>query len=94
MFQDLDISSILVNHIHGSYSTFDVHFLDFCISVADPGVVQTNIMREVPTSLTSLAFFVLKRLRLLQSPERGINAIVDAALVPPVGIPMVILSYN
>lgn len=66
-------------------------FSIYGISVADPGVVQTNIMREVPTSLTKLAFFVLKRLRLLQSPERGINAIVDAALAPPVGTPMVIL---
>jgi len=55
-----------------------------CISVADPGVVQTNIMREVPASLSWVAFFVLKRLRLLESSECGNDSIIDAALVPPV----------
>ncbi|KAJ1379442.1 Short-chain dehydrogenase/reductase SDR [Sesbania bispinosa] len=53
------------------------------VTAADPGVVQTNIMREVPASLSYLAFSVLKRLGLLQSPECGINAIIDAALAPP-----------
>ena len=53
------------------------------ISVADPGVVQTNIMREVPAILSWLALFVLKRLGLFQSPQSGINSIIDAALAPP-----------
>ncbi|XP_004502627.1 uncharacterized protein [Cicer arietinum] len=53
------------------------------VNVADPGSAQTSIMREVPATLAWLAFFVLKRLRLLQSPECGKNSIVDAALAPP-----------
>ncbi|KAL2339640.1 hypothetical protein Fmac_007580 [Flemingia macrophylla] len=53
------------------------------VSVADPGVVKTNLMREVPAILSCLAFLVLKRLRLLQSPESGVNSIIDAALAPP-----------
>ncbi|WVZ20498.1 hypothetical protein V8G54_007820 [Vigna mungo] len=58
----------------------------FCIvgiSVADPGVVQTNLMREVPTILSSLALRVLKFLQLLQFPESGVDSIIDAALAPP-----------
>lgn len=62
------------------------------ISVADPGVVQTNIMQEVPAILSCLAFSVLKRLRLLQSPQSGINSIIDAALAPPVSTLLVVLS--
>ncbi|XP_027329164.1 dehydrogenase/reductase SDR family member on chromosome X-like isoform X1 [Abrus precatorius] len=53
------------------------------VTVADPGIVQTNIMREVPAILSCLAFFILKRLRLLQSPECGVDSIIDAALAPP-----------
>ncbi|WJX25713.1 hypothetical protein P8452_14729 [Trifolium repens] len=53
------------------------------VNVADPGVVQTNIMRDVPASLSWLAYYVLKHLRLLQSPESGKEAIIDAALAPP-----------
>ncbi|XP_061358263.1 uncharacterized protein LOC133302496 [Gastrolobium bilobum] len=53
------------------------------VNVADPGIVQTNIMREIPVSLSCLAFSVLKRLHLLQPPECGINSIIDAALAPP-----------
>ncbi|AES68518.2 dehydrogenase/reductase SDR family member on chromosome X isoform X2 [Medicago truncatula] len=53
------------------------------VNVADPGVVQTNIMREVPASLSWVAFFVLKRLRLLESFESGNDSIIDAALTPP-----------
>lgn len=53
------------------------------VNVADPGVVQTNIMREVPASLSWVAFFVLKRLRLLESSECGNDSIIDAALTPP-----------
>ncbi|XP_052298328.1 uncharacterized protein LOC102614094 isoform X7 [Citrus sinensis] len=50
---------------------------------ADPGVVKTNIMREVPSFLSLMAFTVLKLLGLLQSPEKGINSVLDAALAPP-----------
>ncbi|XLS67152.1 hypothetical protein HN51_018175, partial [Arachis hypogaea] len=50
---------------------------------ADPGVVQTNILREVPSLLSLLAHFVLKHLGLLQSPEYGVSSIIDAALAPP-----------
>ncbi|KHN23386.1 Dehydrogenase/reductase SDR family member on chromosome X [Glycine soja] len=53
------------------------------VTVADPGVVQTNLMREIPAILSWLAIYVLKRLRLLQSPECGVDSIVDAALAPP-----------
>ncbi|QCE15613.1 dehydrogenase/reductase SDR family member X [Vigna unguiculata] len=53
------------------------------VNVADPGVVQTNLMREVPTILSSLALRVLKFLHLLQFPESGVDSIIDAALAPP-----------
>ncbi|KAH1255710.1 Dehydrogenase/reductase SDR family member on chromosome X [Glycine max] len=51
--------------------------------VADPGVVQTKLMQEVPAILSWLALYVLKRLQLLQSPECGVDSIIDAALAPP-----------
>ncbi|XP_068313020.1 uncharacterized protein [Pyrus communis] len=53
------------------------------VIAVDPGVVETNIMREVPSCLSSLAFIVLKLLGLLQSPEIGVSSILDAALSPP-----------
>lgn len=53
------------------------------VIAADPGVVKSNIMREVPSSLSLLAFTVLKLLGLLQSPENGVESILDAALAPP-----------
>ncbi|EXB36901.1 Dehydrogenase/reductase SDR family member on chromosome X [Morus notabilis] len=53
------------------------------VIAADPGVVETNIMREVPSFLSRLAFIVLKLLGLLQSPENGVGSILDAALAPP-----------
>ncbi|XP_021291134.1 dehydrogenase/reductase SDR family member on chromosome X [Herrania umbratica] len=53
------------------------------VTAADPGVVKTNIMREVPSCLSHLAFEVLKLLGLLQSPENGVSSILDAALAPP-----------
>ncbi|KAF8393488.1 hypothetical protein HHK36_021732 [Tetracentron sinense] len=53
------------------------------IIAVDPGIVETNIMREVPACLSHLAFVVLKLLGLLQSPENGVNSIIDAALAPP-----------
>ncbi|XP_020984342.1 uncharacterized protein LOC107460589 isoform X2 [Arachis duranensis] len=56
------------------------------VAAADPGVVQTNILREVPSLLSLLAHFVLKHLGLLQSPEYGVSSIIDAALAPPLNI--------
>ncbi|KAL5192657.1 Short-chain dehydrogenase TIC 32, chloroplastic [Glycine soja] len=53
------------------------------VTVADPGVVQTNLMQEVPAILSWLALYVLKRLQLLQSPDCGVDSIIDAALAPP-----------
>lgn len=65
-------------------------FLSFW-SAADPGVVETNIMREVPSFLSRLAFIVLKLLGLLQSPENGVSSILDAVLAPPVSLSL--LNY-
>ncbi|KAG2399709.1 Protochlorophyllide reductase [Vigna angularis] len=48
-----------------------------------PDICQTNLMREVPTILSSLALRVLKFLQLLQFPESGVDSIIDAALAPP-----------
>ncbi|KAK7353332.1 hypothetical protein VNO80_18777 [Phaseolus coccineus] len=53
------------------------------VNLADPGVVQTNLMREVPTILSCLALCVLKFLRLLEFPKSGVDSIIDAALAPP-----------
>lgn len=57
-----------------------------CYRAVDPGVVETNIMREVPSGLSHLAFMVLRLLGLLQSPENGVKSIVDATLAPPVSL--------
>lgn len=56
----------------------------FFSSAVDPGVVKTNIMREIPSCLSETANLVLRLLGLLQSPEVGVSSIVDAALSPPV----------
>lgn len=40
-------------------------------------------MREVPSCISHMAFMVLKLLFLLQSPEKGVSSILDAALAPP-----------
>ncbi|KMT06486.1 hypothetical protein BVRB_7g156630 isoform C [Beta vulgaris subsp. vulgaris] len=53
------------------------------VNVADPGAVKTNIMRDLPQCLSQLAFAVLKLLGILQSPEKGVSSILDAALAPP-----------
>ncbi|KAF9606847.1 hypothetical protein IFM89_029304 [Coptis chinensis] len=50
---------------------------------ADPGAVATNLMRELSSHLSVLAFTVLKVLGLLQSPEDKVNSIIDADLAPP-----------
>ncbi|KAI8567527.1 hypothetical protein RHMOL_Rhmol02G0129700 [Rhododendron molle] len=52
-------------------------------SAVDPGLVKTNIMRDVPTCLRYVAFLVLNLLGLLKSPESGVCSIVDAALASP-----------
>ncbi|KAA8519010.1 hypothetical protein F0562_016216 [Nyssa sinensis] len=54
------------------------------VIAVDPGAVKTNIMREVPSCLSQVAFFILKLMGLLQSPENGVCSILDAALAPPV----------
>ncbi|KAM6590484.1 hypothetical protein CsatA_013089 [Cannabis sativa] len=53
------------------------------VLVADPGFVKTNLLREFPSFITQVAFFVLNLVGLLQSPENGISSILDAALAPP-----------
>ncbi|WVZ64678.1 hypothetical protein U9M48_014168 [Paspalum notatum var. saurae] len=53
------------------------------VIAADPGVVETNIMRELPRCLSWFAFLVLRFLKLLQGPDTGIAAVLDAALAPP-----------
>lgn len=52
------------------------------VIAADPGVVETKIMREIPPILSQLAFKALRIMRLLQSPETGVDSIIDAALAP------------
>ncbi|XP_044477540.1 dehydrogenase/reductase SDR family member on chromosome X-like isoform X1 [Mangifera indica] len=59
------------------------NFRHVSVNAADPGVVKTNIMREVPSSISHVAFIVLKLFGLLQLPENGIDSILDAALAPP-----------
>uniref|UniRef100_A0A453KND4 Uncharacterized protein n=1 Tax=Aegilops tauschii subsp. strangulata TaxID=200361 RepID=A0A453KND4_AEGTS len=54
------------------------------VMAADPGVVETRIMRELPPCLSRFAFFILRTLNLLQQPDTGIGAVLDAALAPPV----------
>ncbi|XP_037434191.1 retinol dehydrogenase 13-like [Triticum urartu] len=52
------------------------------VMAADPGVVETRIMRELPPCLSRFAFFILRTLNLLQQPDTGIDAVLDAALAP------------
>ncbi|KAK9683062.1 hypothetical protein RND81_10G115300 [Saponaria officinalis] len=52
------------------------------VNVADPGAVKTKIMRELPSSLSQLAFSILKPMQLLQFPEEGVSSILDASLAP------------
>ncbi|KAJ4797875.1 NAD(P)-binding Rossmann-fold superfamily protein [Rhynchospora pubera] len=53
------------------------------VMAADPGVVKTNIMRELPLYISRFSLFVLRILCLLQPPEIGVNSIIDASLAPP-----------
>ncbi|GLT32983.1 hypothetical protein SLA2020_076100 [Shorea laevis] len=58
-------------------------YQNISVIAADPGVVETNIMREVPYCLSYVAFSVLRLLGLLQFPTNGVSSIIDAALAPP-----------
>ncbi|KAL5205209.1 hypothetical protein ABZP36_033418 [Zizania latifolia] len=53
------------------------------VMTADPGVVETGIMRELPPCLSWFAFSVLRLLNLLQQPDMAVGAVLDAALAPP-----------
>ncbi|KAL0300617.1 UNVERIFIED_CONTAM: Short-chain dehydrogenase, chloroplastic [Sesamum radiatum] len=53
------------------------------VVATDPGAVKTNIMREIPSCVSQMAFIVLKFLGLLQSSKTGVCSILDAALAPP-----------
>ncbi|KAG0543391.1 hypothetical protein BDA96_02G186800 [Sorghum bicolor] len=53
------------------------------VIAADPGVVETKIMRELPQCLSWFAFLALRSLRLLQEPDTGVGAVLDAALALP-----------
>lgn len=63
--------------------SLDWHFWELS-RAADPGIVETKLLREVPSVLSQLAFKVLRLLGLLQTPERGVNSVIDAALAPEV----------
>ncbi|EPS68013.1 hypothetical protein M569_06758 [Genlisea aurea] len=53
------------------------------VVAVDPGTVKTDLLREVPSAVSSFAFAMLKLFRLLHSPETGVIAILNAALAPP-----------
>ncbi|GLJ18384.1 hypothetical protein SUGI_0325530 [Cryptomeria japonica] len=59
------------------------HLHPISVTAADPGAVETRILREVPNWLSFVIFKVMKYLCLMQSPTMGSRAIVDAALAPP-----------
>lgn len=85
--------------IRYNYSFFSSFFwlnLNFWFfwSVADPGVVKTNIMREVPSYVSWVAFTILRLLRLLQLPEDGVSSILDAALASPVSESIVLFRLR
>lgn len=50
---------------------------------ADPGIVHTEILRELPSWFSSCVITCLRITRLMQSPSTGCIAVVDAALAPP-----------
>ncbi|KAG9140940.1 hypothetical protein Leryth_010453, partial [Lithospermum erythrorhizon] len=54
------------------------------VIAVDPGAVKTNIMREIPSLVSQIAFFGLNLLGLLHHPEQGVRPIVDAALASSV----------
>ncbi|KFK22293.1 hypothetical protein AALP_AAs50000U000100, partial [Arabis alpina] len=61
--------------------TDDSHHIS--VVAVDPGAVKTNIMHELPSYIQIIAFYGLKILRLMQSPEDAAESIIDAALAPP-----------
>ncbi|CAL5074699.1 unnamed protein product [Urochloa decumbens] len=65
----------LHRHIHMSSAV--------SVIAADPGIVETKIMRELPQCLSCFAFLALRFLKLLQDPDTGVGSILDAALAPP-----------
>lgn len=73
-----------------SYHTLVTLFLILYLRAVDPGVVKTNIMREIPPFLSNLAFALFQFLGLLHSPDEGAKPIIDAALAPPVSFSLLI----
>ncbi|CAN8300081.1 unnamed protein product [Cochlearia groenlandica] len=53
------------------------------VIAADPGFAKTNIMHEYPSYVTAITFVCFKIIGLLQSPDKGAESIVDAALATP-----------
>jgi len=43
-------------------------------------------MRELPQCLSWFAFLALRSLKLLQKPDTGVGAVLDAALALPVSL--------
>lgn len=50
---------------------------------ADPGIVRSNIFREVPSWFSSCIFTCLRCTWLLHTPSNGCRPVVDAALASP-----------
>ncbi|KAK4386503.1 Short-chain dehydrogenase, chloroplastic [Sesamum angolense] len=69
-------SKLIINQEASIFCTLD-------LLATDPGAVKTNIMREIPSCVSQMAFIVLKFLGLLQSSKTGVCSILDAALAPP-----------
>lgn len=64
---------------------FQLNNIGWCICrAADPGAVETNIMRELPKPISKLATASLRQTHLLGTPQVGVSSIIDAALAPPV----------
>ncbi|KFK25830.1 hypothetical protein AALP_AA8G167400 [Arabis alpina] len=61
--------------------TDDSHHVS--VIAADPGLAKTNLMREFPKYIVSMVFATFRVLGLLQSPDKGAESFVDAALAPP-----------
>ncbi|CAH8269984.1 unnamed protein product [Arabidopsis lyrata] len=61
--------------------TDDSHHVS--VVAVDPGAVKTNIMHELPSYIQVIAFYGLKILGLMQSPEDAAESVIDAALAPP-----------
>ncbi|XP_051135613.1 uncharacterized protein LOC127254518 [Andrographis paniculata] len=53
------------------------------VVAADPGMVKTNIMRQVPPCLAEMSYIALTPLGVVRSSEEGVSSVLDAALAPP-----------